>query len=154
MNVRRVRTSPETGLERANDHDVDCEAFTRARARENANTALLVIPGDPPSLNDAMRGRLRHRIRDKKQWQAWTYAAWLEAGRPTFKRPEVRVRCYFATVRKRDAENYAMKPLIDALTRAGAWEDDNADVYLQHRAELHIDPAAPRVELEIRERDA
>jgi Holliday junction resolvase RusA-like endonuclease len=88
------------------------------------------------------------------QWQNWTYAAWLEAGRPTFHRPEVSIRCYFATQRKRDAENYGMKSLIDSLTRAGAWEDDNADVYLQHRAELLIDKHNPRVEITITERGA
>lgn len=119
---------------------------------EQTQAVTLVIPGDPPSLNQALSGRLRDRIREKVQWQRWTYAAWLEAGRPVYQRPEVSIVCYFATNRTRDAENYTMKALIDALTRAGAWDDDNADVYLQHRAELLIDRNNPRVEITITER--
>ena len=119
---------------------------------EQTQTVTLVIPGDPPSLNQALSGRLRDRIREKAQWQRWTYAAWLEAGRPVYQRPEVSITCYFTTNRTRDAENYTMKALIDALTRCGAWDDDNAHVYLQNRTELRIDKAFPRVEITITER--
>lgn len=121
-------------------------------AANEPQSVTLVIPGDPPSLNQALRGKLRQRIRDKVAWQGWTYNAWLAAGRPVFQRPEVSIRCYFATKRTRDAENYTMKALIDALTRAGAWEDDNADVYWQRRTELFIDRDNPRVEITITER--
>lgn len=152
MTGQNVRTAPSAARRGARASEMTRDTTPASALASQAKSVTLSIPGDPPSLNQAMSGRLRHRIREKTQWQQWTYAAWLEAGRPVFDRPEVRVRCYFATNRRRDAENYTCKHLVDALTRAGAWEDDNAGVYLQHRAELHIDRDNPRVELVITER--
>lgn len=117
--------------------------------------AILTIPGILPSLNQLTSGKRRDAIGTKEEWKDWAWKAWLAEGQPRYQRPEVWVRIFFPDARRRDWSNYAgggVKHIIDALTEAGAWPDDNDQVMQLHRPELLLDKDDPRVEVIVRER--
>jgi hypothetical protein len=97
---------------------------------------VLRIPYGMPSINVWTRWHWT----DKQRWlAALTTAAHLckgalirgdraEADRLPYERARVQVVHHFASPRRRDADNYAPKALLDALRHAGWIVDDNAKV--------------------------
>lgn len=113
----------------------------------------LVIPGEPPlSLNqqERMHWAARKRLRD--WWAAEAWKAWLAAGRPRFRRAAVRYRLYYATTRRRDADNCvaSCKPILDGL-KGHAFPDDDAATVTILPPVISCDRRRPRVEIEITE---
>jgi len=114
---------------------------------------VLVIPGPPPlSLNvvERMHWAKRQRIRD--WWAQQSFWTWLQAGQPTFKRPAVQYRVFYATNRRRDADNVvaSCKPILDGL-KGHAFPDDHSGVVTILPPIIGVDKQRPRVEILIRE---
>lgn len=94
----------------------------------------------PPSVNHYWRhvviGRsARTMISEKGReyaravWVRW-HAQIIGPPKPMSGNLAVSIHLYPPTKQKRDADNYN-KALLDALTKAGAWEDDNQIKHLQ-----------------------
>ena len=115
--------------------------------------ARLIIPGDPPpSLNQQERMHWAKRKRLRERWALDAFYTWLEAGRPCFRRASVRYYLYYATNRRRDADNCvaACKPILDGL-KGHAFADDDAATVTILPPIVGFDPGRPRVEIEITE---
>jgi len=113
----------------------------------------LVINGPPPvSLNvqERLHWATRQRLRD--WWAEQSFRSWLQAGRPTFKRPAVQYRVFYATNRRRDADNVvaSCKPILDGL-KGNAFTDDHSGVVTILPPIIGVDKQRPRVEIVIRE---
>lgn len=94
----------------------------------------------PPTLNHSVgtRGKIRFLTAEYKDF-LWAVAEEWARRRPDHwdasKRFEVVIKLHFATRRKTDIDN-RVKPLLDALTRAGVWDDDSqVDALKIRRAE-------------------
>lgn len=95
------------------------------------------LPADPLNLNDAdgSPGAMRSRRERKKLWQDAAYwgtcAAFPRVGPSGRAMPPctVHISIPVAGNRARDPHNWVLtsKAVIDGITRAGVWPDDNAD---------------------------
>lgn len=113
----------------------------------------LIVPGPMPSLNQLIGGKVRDRIRLKKQWKDVVMA--LCARAPAFVGP-VRMRYDFFEFRGgqgRDPLNIlagAAKIIEDALVTIGVLPDDNREVIFGiAMGPIVTDKKNPRVEVEI-----
>lgn len=106
----------------------------------------------PPTLNHSIgtRGKFRFLTKEYKEF------LWAVAEEWARKRVEdwdinerfgVSIYLYFPTKRRCDVDN-RVKPILDALTRSGAWKDDvQVDVIRVERCE--VDKENPRAEVAI-----
>lgn len=89
----------------------------------------VVIPGVPPSLNrTAGRQNVWEYRRNKALWTLWVQRACLackERPEKPWEKAVVELCYYFPDKRRRDADNYAGKFLLDGLTKAGVIVDDS-----------------------------
>lgn len=111
------------------------------------------VPGPMPSLNQLIGGKVRDRIRLKKQWKDVVMAICARA--PAFVGP-VQMRYDFFEFRDgegRDPLNIlagAAKIIEDALVTIGVLEDDNREViYGIEMGPITTDKKNPRVEVTI-----
>lgn len=114
---------------------------------------VLTIPhAPPPSLNAQERWHWTKRRELRRLWAEFAWAAWYEAGRPRFRWPEVEVRLFYPTLRKRDWDNAAAaaKPILDGL-KGFAFEDDDTE-HIRLVLSIEVDSNKPRVEIVLRER--
>lgn len=114
----------------------------------------ITLKGIPPSLN-ATAGR-QNVWEYRRNKDIWTQAVWMscrackDLPREPFGRAEVTITYYFPDRRRRDADNYAGKYLLDGLTKAGVIVDDD----LQHISTRIIgsyDKNNPRTEIRVEE---
>jgi Holliday junction resolvase RusA-like endonuclease len=117
----------------------------------------LTLQGTPPSLNVWSRMHWAKAAKIKKQWEndilytlLTTHA--LRAGEQfPYKKANIKITYYFATNRRRDADNLNLKFLLDGIVKAGIIKDDSTNVIGQVETSWGVDKAKPRVEIEIRE---
>src|SRR5690606_14960932 len=110
----------------------------------------------PPSLNQMNRMHWAERKRHQDLWAEEIAYAALEAGRPRFRRAEVRLRLYYRTNRRRDADNAIGGPaklILDGLRDAGVIPDDDTNTIRLLEPVIGVDKENPRVEIELRELD-
>jgi len=96
------------------------------------------------------------RKRHKDLWAEEIACAAREAGRPRFRRAEVRLRLYYRTNRRRDADNAIGGPaklILDGLRDAGVIPDDDTNTIRLLEPVIGVDKENPRVEIELRELD-
>jgi Holliday junction resolvase RusA-like endonuclease len=112
----------------------------------------VVVPGVPPSLNRmAGRNNVWEYRRAKAQWTLWVQRACMackERPKEPWKNAVVELCYYFPDHRRRDADNYAGKFLLDGLTKAGVIVDDD----LKHITTIIIgrhDKKDPRTEITV-----
>ena len=89
---------------------------------------LLELDQVYPSLNKWMRVHWRERARINTDWH-WLIlkaAQKVCCGRPMYKMAKVTITLIFPVIRRRDADNYTPKFVMDALVAAGILQDDNA----------------------------
>lgn len=81
------------------------------------------------------------------QWRDTAYYAWVQAfpatgprGRAVPTPADVYVLLEVNTNRRRDPHNFypTIKAIVDGLTRAGAWPDDNAEHVRTHEPEILV----------------
>jgi hypothetical protein len=86
----------------------------------------VVIHELPTTYNDRKHWPKYIEREEKRRWEQIMWGIILEAGRPVFKNPVVRVDFYFPDNRPRDPQDNYMswKALTDGLTRAGVITDD------------------------------
>lgn len=89
----------------------------------------IILKGVPPSLNEfAGRRNVRDYRKAKQQW-TWAVKAACMACKDRPKEPHpralVEITYFFPDQRRRDADNYAGKFLLDGLTKAGVIVDDD-----------------------------
>lgn len=92
------------------------------------------VPAEPWSIND-LPSNVKAKIRLGHTKQAWRDTAYVMARSATARDPRrglgpsnVQVTIPFTTNRRRDPHNYTgtvVKAVVDGLTRAGLWPDDN-----------------------------
>lgn len=109
------------------------------------------MPADPLNLNDAdgSPGAMRSRRERKKLWidaAYWATCAAFPGSGPsgrTMPPCEVHISIPVATVRARDPHNWVLtsKAVIDGITRAGVWPDDNAAWVSHAEPTLRVVPA-------------
>ena len=113
--------------------------------------ATLTIPF-PPTLNHDVgrNGGRYYKTDDYKRFQSQVGWLWLAALPPLWSqtaRYSVAIELIYNTKRRYDIDN-RVKPILDALTQAGAWKDDSqVDVIVVARGE--IDKARPRAEVTV-----
>lgn len=114
----------------------------------------ITMQGIPPSLNQVAGKSDPWRYRtEKANWTSIVYyAARAAKDRPEapFDKADVYILYYFPDNRRRDADNYCGKFLLDGLTKAGVIADDS----FKHIA-LHIDGTVgkpARTEITVTER--
>ena len=117
-------------------------------------TVTLIIPRCPPrSLNRLLRMHWARRHELMELWRQEVAVAAARAGRPRFKAAEVRLRLFYDRYPLPDLDNAlaaASKLVLDGLVRAGILPDDDArHVRGLTIAELAVDRAEPRVEVEV-----
>jgi len=120
-----------------------------------SKVVTFVIPRQPPpSLNAMQRMHWAQRMEIKDTWAEEIAVAAKEAGKPQFKRAEVRLRLYYRTHRRRDADNAiggAGKVILDALRKAGVIRDDHTDAIRLPEPVIAVERENPRGEIELRE---
>ena len=115
-------------------------------------TAYLTIPF-PPTLNHNIgrNGGRYYKDDDYKRFQTSVGWLWLKAVPPLWSqtaRYAVAIELIYDSNRRYDVDN-RVKPILDALTKAGAWKDDvQVDEILVVRGE--IDRDRPRAVVKIR----
>ena len=114
----------------------------------------ITLRGVPPSLNTVLGKDSGWTYRaEKAKWtRAVYYTALACKDRPAepYKRAAVEITYWFPDRRRRDADNYCGKLLLDGLTKAGIIEDDDLrHIRLAIRGEY--DKARPRTEITITE---
>lgn len=113
--------------------------------------ATLTIPF-PPTLNHNIgrNGARYYKDDDYKRFQNQVGWLWLKALPPIWSqttRYAVAIELIYDSKRRYDVDN-RVKPILDALTKAGVWKDDvQVDVIVVARGE--IDKARPRAEVTI-----
>lgn len=113
--------------------------------------ATLTIPF-PPTLNHDVgrNGGRYYKTDDYKRFQSQVGWLWLKTLPPLWSqtaRYSVAIELIYDTKRRYDIDN-RVKPILDALTQAGAWKDDSqVDVIVVARGE--IDKARPRAEVTV-----
>lgn len=114
----------------------------------------ITLKGVPPSLNEVAGKENPWKYRKAKQ--EWTdnvcWMARLNKDRPKipYDKADVHIVYYFPDNRRRDADNYCGKFLLDGLTKAGVIVDDSFN-----HISLHIDGTAgkpARTEITVTER--
>ena len=108
------------------------------------------LPGIPPSLNKmAGRQNVWEYRQAKQEWTMLVYAYCKACkGRPKepWNKAAVEIVYYFPDKRRRDADNYCGKFLLDGLTEAGVIVDDSMfHITLTIRGEL--DRKSPHTEI-------
>jgi Holliday junction resolvase RusA-like endonuclease len=116
----------------------------------------LIISGTPPSLNQWSRMHWAKAAKIKKQWEndiLYTFLAESHCNRISFpyQKASVKIVYYFATNRRRDADNLNLKFLLDGIVKAGIIKDDSTKVIGQPETAWEVDKKNPRVEIEITE---
>ena len=119
---------------------------------EEKKRMTITIKGVPPSINRFAGRQNAWEYRAEKEW--WTDAVEL-ACRASKDRPRepwpfagVEITYFFPDRRRRDADNYAGKFLLDGLTKAGVIVDDD----LQHITTVirgAVDRESPRTQVVI-----
>jgi Holliday junction resolvase RusA-like endonuclease len=109
------------------------------------------IPELPPSLNVWSRQHWTTRSKEVARLSADLTMLRLAHKIPTVAKPRVQVVYYFPTKRRRDADNYAPKYLLDGLRYSGIIADDNSEVLQLPQPEFHVDRERPRTEIYITE---
>ena len=112
----------------------------------------IVLKGGPPSLN---RFAGRENVWSYRQEKArWTQAVRIMSLKDRPKMPyefaEVRIKYYFPTNARHDADNYAGKFLLDGLTKAGIIVDDDFK-HIRLSASGEYDRENPRTVIEVKE---
>lgn len=116
-----------------------------------AKEASLTIPF-PPTLNHNIgrNGGRYYKDDDYKRFQTQVGWLWLQAVPPLWSQTEryaVAIELIYDSNRRYDVDN-RVKPILDALTKAGAWKDDSqVDAILVVRGE--IDKDRPRAQVTI-----
>lgn len=107
----------------------------------------------PPTLNHNVLRYGKRYFRDK-DYETFLRAVWMiwRTSRPKdwdpARRFAVAIRLFYDSRRRFDVDN-RVKPILDALTKAGAWHDDS-QVDLIVAARDRIDKARPRAEIVVR----
>lgn len=146
--------------ERLEDLWRELDEFERDRFREehendpfpeSPETVLITTPF-PPTLNHnvARNGKRYFRDKDYETFIELVGYEWRRV-RPKQWNPERRyatsIKLFYNTKRRYDVDN-RVKPILDALTKAGVWNDDSqVDVIRVERCE--IDKKNPRAEIAI-----
>lgn len=125
------------------------EPMTRAvwDARREGEALIIVIPALPPSMNEWLR---MHWAARKRQINALSGHLRILAAAcqiPKYTECQVQIRYYFRTNRRRDADNYAGKLILDALRYADILTDDNADLIRLPEPQLDVDGMKWRTEV-------
>lgn len=112
----------------------------------------IVVDRIPPSNNKYMGNSHNFNLyrKEKEEWHWLIRAALTERPKRPFEKAIVRITYYFPDNRKRDADNYSGKFILDPLVREGIIEDDS---FKHIRLELaaHFKCENPRTEIEVRE---
>jgi Holliday junction resolvase RusA-like endonuclease len=114
----------------------------------------LVIPGTPPSLNQWSRMHWSRAARIKKQWEndiLYVFLSCKAKGAFPQQKAQIKVTYFFATNRRRDADNLNLKFILDGIVKAGIIQDDSTKVIGQPVTAWEVDKHDPRVEIEISE---
>lgn len=107
----------------------------------------LQLPQIPPSLNDWKNWHPMMQAKYKTDLTASVSGLKMAFKLPKYPMALIQVIYYFATVRKRDADNYSGKFLLDAIKNAGLIDDDNSEVLQLPEPKFEVDKARPRVEV-------
>lgn len=114
----------------------------------------IVLKGVPPSLNQtAGRANVWEYRENKKKWTEavqWEVRACKYRPREPLQMASVRITYFFPDARRRDADNYCGKYILDGLTRSGVIADDDfAHIVLTVKG--YADRKNPRTEIEVTE---
>ena len=112
----------------------------------------LQVPQLPPSLNEWKNWHHMKQGRYKKELTEAVASLKMAFRLPRYEKATVQVIYYFPTVRRRDADNYSGKFLLDAIKNGGLIMDDNSGVIELPEPKLELDKQRPRVEVFIWER--
>lgn len=108
---------------------------------------IIIIPLLPPSLNKwirmhwAAKGGFTRELTNNLRMVAMAYQI------PQFGKCTVQIRYYFPTARRRDADNYAGKALLDSLRYAGILTDDDHKTITLPEPVIEVDRLRPRTEV-------
>jgi len=115
---------------------------------------ILNIPGTPPSLNTWSRMHWAKAAEIKKQWERDIFylshqQRYDNRGELPLRKAIIKITYYFATNRRRDADNMNLKFILDGVVKAGIIKDDSTSVIGQVETSWGVDKNNPRVEIEI-----
>lgn len=110
----------------------------------------IILKGVPPSMNRFAGRQNVWEYREEKQ--RWTHAVWIIC-RASKERPHdpleeatVEITYFFPDRRRRDADNYSGKFLLDGLTKAGVIADDDL-AHISVNIKGAYDKENPRTEI-------
>ena len=108
---------------------------------------IIIIPLLPPSLNKWIRMHIqaRKRFKDQLTEDLWKLKTAFRV--PQFGKCTVQIRYYFPQARRRDADNYAGKTLLDSLRYAGILTDDDHKTITLPEPVIEVDRLRPRTEV-------
>lgn len=114
----------------------------------------LTIKGIPPSMNrflgKAGGWEYRHAKKDWTDMVLWSIKAQRINLPKPYEKAHVTISYYFPDRRRRDADNYSGKLLMDGLTRGGIiLDDDFAHITVQLAG--YVDAKNPRTEIVVKE---
>lgn len=117
---------------------------------------ILSIPQVPLSINQT---RTMHWTKLKNIKLLWGDEIWVALWKAginwndtPFNKAKISIKIFFRTKRRRDADNYPCKEVIDAIKNNGLIIDDNYDVIGKVDVDITgIDKNNPRTEIEIKE---
>lgn len=112
----------------------------------------IVLPGIPPSLNaTAGRNNVWEYRKTKAEWTRRVWAACMackDRPKEPWERSLVEITYYFPDRRRRDADNYSGKYLLDGLKKAGVIVDDDLN-HISTAINGGYDKDSPRTEITI-----
>lgn len=114
----------------------------------------ITVKGVPPSINEFIGRKNVWEYREAKKGWTWVVKAACMAckDRPKepFQKALVRIKYFFPTRVRHDADNYSGKFLMDGLTKGGVIVDDDLS-HVTTMIEGDYDKKTPRVEITITE---
>ena len=114
----------------------------------------ITINAIPPSNNEFMGNSKNFNIyrKQKEMWHLLIKQAIKNKPEKPYEKAEVIITYYFKDNRRRDADNYSGKMLLDPLTREGIIVDDDFEHIILTVRKGGVDKENPRTEIEIKEK--
>ena len=115
---------------------------------------IKIIVNDIPPSNNKYMGNSHNfndyrRMKEKWHWLIKAALQKVEKPKKPLMRADVYITYYFKDNRRRDADNYSGKMILDPLVKEGVLIDDSFDNVELHPHKGGVDKLNPRTEIEI-----